>query len=420
MLSRRQLLWSGAGLCTLGALPRGIARASGTASRKRLIYVYAHGAWDPTYTFDPKLGNPDIHGPEDDPGPREPGEVESMETIHGHRVAVNEVQRPQVLRFFEDWGPQVLSIVGVTIGGIAHYPNRLRLLTGGTDRSKPDLVSILGHHTEVTEPFGAIDLSGWAFHGAYGTTTSRAGANWQLRTLLRPGEEGLGKNLATDPVEDHLVEEYLRRRAQARTVEAPLERWPVDLSDAIDRLEQLRQHRTELATLFDRAPGRADDNLDLAVDLIAGGWARSVLVDSQYYFDTHDNNSDQSGINDNLFGSLGRMLTRMRDLGILDDTLVVVSSEMTRSLQLNRTNGKDHWPLLATLLVGGGTVGGRRLGQTDDRQSPEPVNLVTGALDANGEIPAYNNLYAGILDHLGIDVEAHMPGVVPLGGIGSG
>ena len=48
------------------------------------------------------------------------------------------------------------------------------------------------------------------------------------------------------------------------------------------------------------------------------------------------------------------------------------------------------------------------------------MNLVTGALDTNGEIPAYDNLYAGILDHLGLDTEAHMPGVVPLGGFGGG
>lgn len=417
-LTRRHLLGSlGAGaLCTLGGLGGTALATSGVQGNKKLLYVYVHGAWDPVYTFDPKPDSPYVDDPSVDRPTDNPTDVESVEQIQGHRVAINPFRRPAVAQFFEAWGHRTLSLVGVTIGGIAHYPNRLRILTGGTDRTRPDLVSILGHYSSVTEPFGAIDLSGWSFHGPHGATLSRVGFNWQLRNLLQPGNVGIGEHLTADTREDDLVEAYLRRRALARSHEAPLQRWPIDLSASIDRLEILRDHRAELAQLFDRSPRNADDNLDLAVDLLAGGWARSVLVDTRYYFDTHARNSDQSSLNNNLFGSLHRMLDRMESEGLLDDTLVLVTSEMTRSGRQNSGGGKDHWPLLANLLIGGGTVGGRTMGQTDELLAPRPVDLHTGQLDPEGMVPRYDHFFAGLLTHLGIDAAEHMPGVTPLRG----
>jgi len=418
-LSRRQLLWSGIGAATLGALGARSAAAGrrAPASTKRLLYVYVSGGWDPCYSFDPKTGVPGIDGPHTDPSTGEAGDIESVATIHGHRVAVNEQRRPEVLRYFETWGPQTLSLVGVTIGGIAHYPNRLRLLTGGTDRTRPDLVALLGHHADISEPFGAIDLSGWSFQGPHGATLSRVGRTWQLDRLLSPGSEGLGAPLSPDPAEDDLVEGFLRRRAAAHAASRPDTRWPVDLSASVDRLEVLRDRRDELLPLFDRDPASADDNLDLAIDLLDGRWARAVMVDAQYYFDTHSDNADQSGLNDALFAALGRMMQRLTDRQMLDDTVVVVASEMTRSLQLNRFGGKDHWPLLATLVMGGGTVGGRTLGATDDRLAPVPVDLATGVLDPGGDIARYDQQFAGLLAHLGLDPAEHVPGVAPLGGL---
>ena len=214
-----------------------------------------------------------------------------------------------------------------------------------------------------------------------------------------------------------MVEAYLKQRAQTLAEPGPHGTWAADFNRSLDRLGLLRERREELAALFDRSSSSADDNLDLAIDLLAGGWARSVLVDTRYYFDTHDNNQDQSGLNDRLFRSLSRMMQRLEDQGILDDTLVVVTSEMTRSLKLNRYSGKDHWPLVGYLLMGGGVRGGRRIGQTDDVVSPMPIDLITGAVDPNGSVPGYDQMFAGILELLDVDPEAYMPGVQPLSGL---
>jgi hypothetical protein len=415
MPTRRQLLLSGAGLAALGH--RAFAEPLPTVgAASKLLFVYAHGAWDTHYTFDPKLASPHVDGPEIDPATDDPSDVESEEVIGGHRIAVNPFRRPQVIDYFTQWGPHTLSLLGITIGGIAHYPNRLRLLTGGTARNRPDLVALVGSGSAVTEPLGAVDLSGWSFHGPHGATMSRAGFRWQLSDLLLPGDQGLGNGLPLTPHEDDLVEDYLRRRAAERQQRMPDVRWNHDLQNSVDRLELIRDGREELAGLFDRNSRSPDDNLELAVDLLSRGWARSVLVDTRYYFDTHAGNAGQSSLNDDLFGSLSRMMQRLSDTGQLDDTLVVVSSEMTRSPKQGPTGGKDHWPLVAYLLMGAGIAGGRTLGATDDRVAPLPVDLHTGQRDDAGDLPRYDQVYAGLVAHLGLDPAEHSPGIQPLGG----
>ena len=413
MWSRRPLRWSGAGLAAVGS--RAFAEPL-PGGAKKLLFVYAHGAWDTHYTVDPKLGSDHVDGPEVDEGTDAPDDVESEAVVGGHRIAVNPYRRPEVLSYFETWGPQTLSLLGITIGGIAHYPNRLRLLTGGTARNRPDLVALVGSQSAVTEPLGAIDLSGWSFHGPHGAEMSRAGFRWQLRDLLLPEELGIGRQIPMVPQEDDLVEDYLRRRAQAWQAEAPDVAWAQALERSVDRLELIRDGREDLAALFDRESRNPDDNLDLAVDLLSGGWARSVLVDTRYYFDTHAGNASQSSLNDGLFGSLSRMMQRLTDTGQLDDTLVVVRSEMTRSPKQSRGGGKDHWPLVAYLLMGGGVQGGRSIGATDERVSPLPVDLITGARDDGGSLPRYDHVYAGLVAQLGLDPAEHVPGVQPLGG----
>ncbi|MCB1230914.1 MAG: DUF1501 domain-containing protein [Verrucomicrobiae bacterium] len=53
--------------------------------------------------------------------------------------------------------------------------------------------------------------------------------------------------------------------------------------------------------------------------------------------------------------------------GMLNDTLIVVASEFGRTPQINQNAGRDHYPkAFSALLLGGGIVGGRRYGKTDE------------------------------------------------------
>jgi uncharacterized protein (DUF1501 family) len=57
--------------------------------------------------------------------------------------------------------------------------------------------------------------------------------------------------------------------------------------------------------------------------------------------------------------ALSTLLSDLSDRGLLDKTLVMVSSEFGRTPKINNTAGRDHWPkVFSTLLAGGGIKGG--------------------------------------------------------------
>src|SRR5205814_364287 len=59
--------------------------------------------------------------------------------------------------------------------------------------------------------------------------------------------------------------------------------------------------------------------------------------------------------------------------GLSDQIMLITSGEMGRTPRVNRNGGRDHWARLAPLMIyGGGTVGGRVIGQST-RDGGEPA-----------------------------------------------
>lgn len=91
------------------------------------------------------------------------------------------------------------------------------------------------------------------------------------------------------------------------------------------------------------------------VSLTAGGW------------DHHDN--IKAGVQREMPPVDKAIATLIRDLerrGLLDTTLVMVTTEFGRSPKINPTGGRDHWPrVFSTLIAGGGTKAGYVHGASD-------------------------------------------------------
>jgi uncharacterized protein (DUF1501 family) len=70
--------------------------------------------------------------------------------------------------------------------------------------------------------------------------------------------------------------------------------------------------------------------------------------------------------------ALATLLTDLDERGLLDSTLVMVSSEFGRTPKINKTDGRDHWPrVFSTMLAGGGIKRGLAYG-TSDSLGAEP------------------------------------------------
>ncbi|SIN73743.1 Protein of unknown function [Singulisphaera sp. GP187] len=85
--------------------------------------------------------------------------------------------------------------------------------------------------------------------------------------------------------------------------------------------------------------------------------------------------------------------------GLLDSTLVVIMGEMGRAPKVNRTAGRDHWPLCGfALLVGGGVKEGFVLGGSDK----------SGAYPSDHPVTP-GDLVATLYHLLGVDPELMLP-----------
>jgi len=72
--------------------------------------------------------------------------------------------------------------------------------------------------------------------------------------------------------------------------------------------------------------------------------------------------------------ALATLLDDLSQRGLLDETLVIVSSEFGRTPKINPDAGRDHWPkVFSTMVAGGGIKGGMIYGSSDATAS-EPEN----------------------------------------------
>ncbi len=425
--TRRSFLSSSA-LCTAGLTLPMMARAGGSASAAtRLIVVFASGGWDVTYCFDPKYGLSNIDGP--DSGGDNNEEVRS---IGGIPLAVNDVRRPAVSTFFNQWADHCAVVNGIWVGSIAHPECSVRMLTGKRTSSNPDLAAITGYvlgspRDEVPLPY--MDLSSRGYTGPLAAYSGRTGARNQIKALLNrsaqlptsPGSTISYPQFVPEPDDAAAIEDFLRARSSrftaARGAHGRNASILADYIESMDRAERLLSDGQDFASqLSFGVQATFANQVSLAVDLLDIPLAHSVVIDTGLDWDTHDGNDDQNNSYESMFSGLSQLMDLLQLRGMLDNTVIAVVSEMTRTPKLNGDSadaGKDHWPVTSALLIGApstGLIGGQSFGGTDDNLDAATIDLSSGSASNSGAVLRYENFAAGLLELLDVDPEPWFPG----------
>ncbi len=71
--------------------------------------------------------------------------------------------------------------------------------------------------------------------------------------------------------------------------------------------------------------------------------------------------------------------------GLLASTMIVVTSEFGRTPKINQNQGRDHYPVFSSVLIGGGIKGGMKWGSTD-KAGAAPVDGKVSPPDINATI----------------------------------
>jgi hypothetical protein len=400
-----------AGAAALGRSASG--RSSSARPPRRLILVMATGGWDTTYALDPKEPS---HADVPAGAPRR---FEGLEIYC-------DGSRPSVTRFFEQFAAQSAVIRGIVVSSVVHNECLKRMSTGTRLETNPDLGAMVAHDLGDDLALPYLVLGDVAYPGPYAASVGRLGSHNQLAQLLAPGEHD-PRSPAVQPTAAEA--EALRRYALASVERARATRGAAghnrrrvdDFARSLDRADRLRALRDRFG-----APGDTlafEHQIATAVDALAQDIAHAAMLDPRLPWDTHADNDLQGLNHERLFagltalgGELARRPGRAAGTTMLDDTVVAVFSEMTRTPKLRSADpnaskdhwGKDHWPVAAALVFGGGVRGGREYGATSATSQPEHVDLATGDVSAAGVLLTPAAFVGGVLALCGADPGAHL------------
>jgi hypothetical protein len=111
------------------------------------------------------------------------------------------------------------------------------------------------------------------------------------------------------------------------------------------------------------------------VEVMSGGW------------DTHSENFDRlEQLTPALDQGLSALLADLNARGLLEDTMVILTSEFGRTPDIDEDNGRNHYPrAFSALLAGGGIRGGTRYGKTD-KEGREVIEDPMSIQDLNATI----------------------------------
>lgn len=407
-LSRRGLI--GAGGLALGGLflPRPLTAAV-TGAQRRFVFVFCPGGWDPAMVFAPVFSSTIDRDYGDAPAST------------GGIPYVDSESRPSVRRFFETWAARTCVVNGWNVPSVAHEVCTRLTMTGTVTASQDDWVSIVANGAGPEVPMPNVLLDGPLFPNLYPTASVRLGTNGQLSALLT-GEASSRSTLrvaAPSSSSQALSDDALRRRLDRYTQRHLVGTGATVAAAtriALDRADVLRGYADQLEYV-------SDDALTAGVATVLScfelGLARTATLaygtGGNGAWDTHSDNRIQDTLFEELFAALCDLCDGLdaapgtQGGTLLDETCIVVLSEMGRTPLYNSAAGKDHWPYTSALFIGSGVKGGQAIGEYADDLTGQPIDVASGAATAAGEVMYPGHLGATILALADIDPGPWVP-----------
>lgn len=414
VIQRRSFL-HGLGAAAVATAAPSVARSESPDNPCRLVLISAGGGWDISYALDPKPGVPTVDSPDGD-----------IQVFADLPIFVDE-SRPNVTAFFEAWAERCTLIHGIGMRSISHITCGQKIATGYGRTDVPDTGAIVGHERGRELPLPYLVLGDVAFSGTLGVSTGRVGSINQISALLPP-EEFLPEpprfvHERFDPTsgDENRMRQFLERRAQReralRGARGYNRRRIEDFEASLRKADAVRARAGDFGDFAFAYELR--DQADFAVRALAEDLAFTVGLDSRLDWDTHGYNPIQRDNHESLFDALAYVAQRLDEAPgraggtLLDETIVVVASEMSRTPLLNEAGGKDHWPTTSMLMFGGPASTGRTFGASNDLVEAEPMDIATGELDPDGIMLEPKHILAGVIEQGGVEPATYFPGVEP-------
>jgi len=338
---------------------------------KSLIHIYLPGGCAHQETWDPKPYSPSEYR-----GPYKP-----------IKTNVTGIEFSENMKHLAKVADKMCVIRSMHHGEAAHERGTHNMFTGyrpSPALKYPSVGSVISHEfgpRKNLPPDGCVpnqpnEFAGTGYlssmYGPFGLGSDPASSGFKVRDLTLPNGVDVGRFDRRRTLLE-AVASHFRNMEKADEIDAmdtfyqraygmissPEAREAFDLSKEDDKVKDAYgKNQAGLRMLLARRLVESGVRL---VTLTYGGW------------DHHDRIKDNIARQVPSFDqALARLLTDLDERGMLDSTMVMVSSEFGRTPKINKTDGRDHWPrVFSTMLAGGGIKRGITYG-TSDSLAAEP------------------------------------------------
>ena len=366
------------------------------------IVFNASGGWDTTYLMDPKgIGGINRLYQE--------GEIQTRGNLKYAPTArhVNEGGTSNE-DFFSEFGKELLILNGLDYSVNNHSPGQRYMATGKLDSmAYPTFAALVAACKGPACPLSFLTFGNYSATGNI-VAMSRVPYLPSLEKISNAdGIDGNKRSPYHDDFALTRIEEALRDENESRAAQPRLPRQ--ERAEGMLYAAQVNSKTLQRITPY--IPAKIPkERLAQQAEIALASFKAGVCVSANLsigQFDSHANNdNDQMKLIPEFLAGIAYTLHRAQALDLRDKLVVIIQSEMGRTPNYNKGNGKDHWSIGSAMFLGPNIKGDRVIGATDEQQFHVPVNPKTLALDKPNGIrvrPEHIHValrqYAGIHDH---------------------
>ena len=336
----------------------------------------AAGGWDTTYMMDPKGVN-DINRLYKE------GDIQT----HGaHKFAPIKKHMESGLSnedFFKKYGGELLVLNGMDYSVNNHSPCSRYMATGKLDSlAYPTFAALVAACRSPDCPIAFLTFGNYSNTGNLVPMSRVPYVHSLVKLANADGVNGSDRHMYHDDFVSRRIEQALAEQAAARQKEARLPR--EERAQSMLYAAQVNSKALERVTPYipkEQPKERLAQQAEIALASFKAGVCVSANL-SIGQFDSHANNDrDQMKLIPELLAGIDHMVKRAEELGIRDKLVVIMQSEMGRTPDYNKGDGKDHWSIGSIMFMGPGIKGNRVVGATDEKQFLVPINAKTLALE---------------------------------------
>ena len=367
------------------------------------VVFNASGGWDTTYLMDPK-GIGGINRLYQD------GDIL---TKGAHKFAPTGKHRNGGMsneEFYAEFGDQLLTLNGLDYSVNNHAPGQRYMASGKLDSlAYPTFAALVAACKGPTCPLSFLTFGNYS---ATGNIVAMSRVPY-LPSLQRIANADSVEGDVRSPYHD----DFAIARIEQALEQQRAERGQLPLLPRQERAESMlyaaQVNSKAMARITPHIPKNIPkERLSQQAEIALASFKAGVCVSANLsigQFDSHANNdADQMKLIPEFLAGIAYFIRRAEELKIREKLVVVVQSEMGRTPDYNKGNGKDHWSIGSIMFLGPGIKGNRVIGATDEKQFGVPIMPDTLACDKEKGIKVRpEHIHEALREFAGITQHAH-------------